>query len=115
MSSNYDAGCIYQTLYNNVFNGLRDALLISSAPVTRVLYMVSVNGAPTFPANDPQPSIMTELQSVNSTSVYEGDMADVHRLEDHYYVTLAGELLRSEKTAISTSIFNAWSNAGKIT
>ena len=103
---------IYQSLPDDMLNGLRDALT-SSAPVTRVLYTVSVNGAPTFPANDPQPSIMTELQSVNSTSVYEGDMADVHRLEDHYYVTLAGELLRSEKTAISTSIFNAWSNAGE--
>ena len=106
------AACIQHCMTTR-FNGMHGGLLLSSAPVTRVLYTVSVNGAPTFPANDPQPSIMTELQSVNSTSVYEGDMADVHRLEDHYYVTLAGELLRSEKTAISTSIFNAWSNAGE--
>ena len=85
-----------------------------STHVTRVLYSMSVDGMMTFPANDPQPSLISVLRPISSLSVYEGDMSDVYRVEDHYHVTLEGELVRSVKAGIESRISAAWSeNNGK--
>lgn len=93
---------------------------LCSSQISRILYSVMIDGFMTFPANDPVPDLAAVTSAVMSAglagvSVFEGDVSQLAREEDHFYITLAGILSSSMKVTIETDITTAWADvAGNI-